>query len=221
MTISIQKLSNLSFFAQLGDEALLDILPHLHERLVAAGQVILIEGEPCQTVYFVARGLARTLRRSPDGHEQVLAYFGPGSVFDLVPLVDGGPHLNTVEAVIDTALYVMPCQVFHQIIADSPQVASTVTELLAVDVRRLSDMVEDLALHTVSTRLARFLLNQVENPPSTPRRWTQEEIAAHIGTAREMISRTLRAWTKGGLIRRERGRVVIVDRVGLEREAQG
>jgi hypothetical protein len=78
--------------------------------------------------------------------------------------------------------------------------------------------VEDLALHTARTQLARFLLTQAEE--GQPRRsWTQEEIAAQIGTVREVVGRTLRAFAAAGLIRRERGRLVVMDRVGLEREA--
>ncbi len=49
----------------------------------------------------------------------------------------------------------------------------------------------------------------------------QEEIAAHLGTVREMVGRTLRAFADARLIRHERGRVVVVDREGLEREATG
>ena len=91
---------------------------------------------------------------------------------------------------------------------------------MAAEVRHLSDMVEGLALHTVRTRLARFLLTQAEGTRH-PKRWTQEEIAAHIGTVRDVVGRTLRAFADDGLIRRERGRVVVVDREGLEREAAG
>ena len=49
----------------------------------------------------------------------------------------------------------------------------------------------------------------------TPICWTQEEIVAYIGTVRDVVGRTLRA----GFIRRERGRLVVMDRAGLEREA--
>ncbi len=219
--ITAQKLSQLALLAPLDEEAVRGMLPHVHERAVTAGQMVLLEGEPCRAVYFVVRGLARSKRLSPDGREQVLAYLGPGSVFGLVAAVDAGPSLATVEAVIDTLLYGIPCPVFGGLMNDHPTLAVSVADRLTADVRRLSDMVEDLALHTVSTRLARFLLNQAENPRPTRRRWTQEEIAARIGTAREMVSRTLRDWTQAGLIRREHGRVTIVDRDGMEREARG
>ena len=86
-------------------------------------------------------------------------------------------------------------------------------------VRCLSDAVEDLALHTVRTRLARCLLSQADSGPSSSSRLTQSEIAAHIGTVRDVVGRTLRIFSREGLIRRERGQVVVTDLAGLQREA--
>ncbi len=216
-----QTLSQLPLFSRLDDEAVRGILPYVRERTLTRGQIILVEGEPCQAVYFVARGLARTQRLSPEGRVQVLAYLGPGSPFGLVPTIDGGAHQATVSAVSDTTLYAISSQRFLQIMHEHQQVAQAVLERMAGDVRRLSDMVEDLALHTVRTRLARFLLNQAEPPQPPARRWTQVEIATHIGTAREMVGRTLRDFVNAGLIRRERGRIVVVDRERLEHQAAG
>jgi len=220
MTITVEILSQLPLFAALNDDALRGIAPHVYERTFSHGQVILLEGDPCQAVYFVVRGVVRTRRMSLAGREYVLAYLGPGESFNLVPALDGGPHLASVDAVTDTTLYTIPCECFRRVVRQHHEVALLVLERLASEVRRLSDAVEDLALHTVRTRLARFLLAQAgDTQPS--HRWTQEEVAAHIGTVREMVGRTLRAFAAAGLIRRQRGRVVVVDREGLEREATG
>ncbi len=83
----------------------------------------------------------------------------------------------------------------------------------------MSDTVEDLALHTVRARLARFLLSRKSNGAHPAQHWTQEEIAAHIGTVRDVVGRTLRSFAQQDLIRRERGRLVVIDRPGLEHEA--
>jgi len=220
MAITVEVLSQLPFFARLGDDALLEIAPYIHERTFSPGQMIVSEGEPCQAVYFVAQGVVRLYRLSLEGREQVLAYLGPGESFNLVPVLDGRPNLTTVDALTEVTLYTISCQRFHQIVRDRHEVALAVLERMAARVRRLIDMVEGLALHTVRTRLARFLLAQVEGTRH-PKHWTQEEIAAHIGTVRDVVGRTLRAFADDGLIRRERGRIVVVDREGLEREAAG
>ena len=221
MAYSPQQLHRLSFFAQLDDEALLEIGSYIQERVFSPRQVILLEGEPCQVVYFVVEGLVRTRRLSLDGREQVLAYLGPGEPFNLVPALDRDTNLASVDAVTEAVLYSIPCQRFHLIMHDYHQVSLAVMGYLATEVRRLSDMVEDLALHTVRARLARFLLAHAEETQGTQRRWTQEQIAAQIGTVREMVGRTLRAFSDAGLIRRHRGQIIVIDYDGLEGEAEG
>jgi CRP/FNR family cyclic AMP-dependent transcriptional regulator len=226
MAVTVQALSKPAFFSKFGNEALLEIAPYIQERTFSPGQVVILEGEPCQAVYFVVQGVVRTCRLSPEGREHVLAYLGPGEPFNLVPALDGGPHLATVDAVIETMLYTIPCEHFRRIMGDHHEVALAVMERLAAEVRRLSDAVEDLALHTVRTRLARFLLahasaglGEVTDSTQPSKRWTQEEVAAQIGTVRDVVGRTLRTFANDGLIRRERGRLVVTDRAGLEREA--
>lgn len=226
MAVTVQTLSKLSFFSGLDNDVLSEIAPHITEHTFSPGQVVILESEPCQAVYFVAQGVVRIHRLSPEGREHVLAYLGPGEPFNLVPALDGRPVLAAVDAVTGTTLYIIPCEYFRQIMRDHHEVALAVMERLAAEVRHLSDMVEDLALHTVRTRLARFLLThasaelgEVADGTQLPKRWTQEEIAAQIGTVRDVVGRTLRTFTGDGLIRRERGRLVVMDRAGLEREA--
>ena len=222
MAITVEVLSQLPFFAGLGEDDLLKIAPHVHQRTFSPGQMVILEGEPCQAVYFVTQGVVRVHRLSLEGREHVLAYLGPGESFNLVPALDGGPSLATVDAVTATTLYTIPCERFRHIVRKHPEAALAVMEHLAAEVRRLNDAVENLALHTVRTRLARFLLAQAQADDLQPsHHWTQEEIATHIGTVREMVGRTLRAFAAAGLIRRQRGRVVVVDRERLEREATG
>jgi CRP-like cAMP-binding protein len=101
-------------------------------------------------------------------------------------------------------------------------------------VRHLSDAVEGLALYDVRIRLARCLLGytgrhnegaRASDDDASRRDWpcppylTQGELAAQIGTVRDVVGRTLRSFTREGLIRRERGRVVVTDLAGLRREA--
>lgn len=95
-----------------------------------------------------------------------------------------------------------------------------ILEDFAEKLDHLTDLVEDLALRTVRGRLARFLLEQADERGTTTR-WTQDDIAARIGTVRDMVGRTLRSFVDAGLIRRDRQRIVLLDREGLEQEAGG
>jgi CRP/FNR family transcriptional regulator len=219
MSIPSRNLSKFYLFAELDQEAWQAIAPYVQERTFAPGHVIMFAGDPCQGAYLVLKGQVIARRFSLEGREYVLDYRGVGDCFNLVPVLDGGPNLATVEALTDTTVYFIPCDHFHQILHDHSKVAMAVLDRLARRVRYMSDTIEELALHTVRARLARFLLSGASDSLYRSRQWTQEEIAAHIGTVRDVVGRTLRAFSREGLIRRERGRLVVTDQSELERVA--
>ena len=219
MDAKVRTLSEFRLFSGLDDTVRHEIALHVHERTLERGQVIVFASDPCQAVYLVVRGVVRASRSSLEGREYVLDYLGAGEAFNLVPAFDGGATVSTVEALTDTTVYLISCERFRQIVHEHQEVTMAVLERLAGRVRYLSDRVEDLALHTVRTRLARFLLSRANSGMRRSRYWTQEEIAAHIGTVRDVVGRTLRSFSGEGLIRRERGRLVVIDPTGLRHAA--
>lgn len=216
----VRTLSEFALFADLDIKDLHQVAASVREHHYEPNQIILLRGDPCQGVYLIVRGVVSVRRLSVEGREYVLDYLGPGNCFDLVSALDGRGSLATMEALAATTLYLISCDRFNLIVREYNQVAVATLKQMATQVRYLSDAVEDLALHTVRTRLARFLLSRADSDLPYLRRWTQEEIAAHIGTVRDVVGRTLRSFTREGLLRRDHGRVVIADRVRLEREAQ-
>lgn len=172
------------------------------------GSFLLREGEPCEQVHFIARGRVRVSKVSVEGRLQVLALLGPGEGLNLVPALDGGPNPASAEALTEVVVYSFSCRDFLRLLREIPQVAINVLADFGTKLRRLVDLVEDLSFRTVSGRLARFLLSEAQALPG--RRWTQEEIAAYLGTVREMVGRVLRTWQEEGIVRVERGRVVIL-----------
>ena len=226
MNVTAPMLAQLALFAGLDEQALAEIAPHIRVQTFEPGHNIALAGEPCTTLHIVATGLIRARRLSLEGREYVFEYIGPGQALNLASALDNGTNLANGEAIVQTTTYAIPCNRFRQFVRDHPAVAVAALARLSSQVRHLSNTVEDLALHTVSARLARFLLSsggdgrRGDKPPAPAHHWTQEEIAAHIGTVRDVVGRTLRVFARSGLIRRERGRLVIVDREGLEQEAQ-
>ncbi len=185
-----------------------------------AGRLLLLEGDPCDDVHLVAEGLLRVRHLTPEGREHVVSYLGPGRLLNLVPALDDGAALGTVDALTDAATYAIPCALFREWVAQDAGLAAALARYLAGELRRVDAMLADMALHTVRARLARFLLTHAESNPAH-HRWTQATIAANIGTVRDVVGRLLREMRQEGIIRRERGRLVIVDREALEREAEG
>jgi CRP/FNR family transcriptional regulator len=220
MNVSAQILAQLDLFSGLDEQALDEIVPHVRVHTFEPGESISLAGDPCTQLHVVVSGTIRVRRLSLEGREYVLEYVRPGQVLNLAVALDNGASLANSEALTLTTTYALPCDLFRQFVSDHPTMAAAVLALLSKQVRYLSDRVEDLALHSVRARLARFLLESGDTDRPTARHWTQEEIAAHIGTVRDVVGRSLRGFARSGLIRRERGRLVIVDREGLEQEAE-
>jgi CRP/FNR family cyclic AMP-dependent transcriptional regulator len=216
----VRALRGFSLFAGLSDDALDRIARVSCARTYAPGEIIIFEGDPCEAVYFVVAGQVRVYRLSAGGREQVLARLGPGQTFNTVPpFKPAGVNHATVEALAPTDVCVITCKDFRRLVGECRELAVAILEDFAGRLDHLTSLVEDLSLRTVRGRLARFLLEHAGSGGVT-RRWTQEEIAAHLGTVRDMVGRTLRAFVDAGLIQMERQRIVLLDRKGLEAEAE-
>ena len=144
----------------------------------------------------------------------------PGETFNDVPVFSGGANLASAEAMVDVLLYTVKKTDLEGIVQEYPQVALNVVRILSERVRQLVSLVEDLSFRHVTGRVAKVLLEYAGNGAEGKPRLTQQEMAAMIGTAREMVGRSLKALEEEGTIRMERNRVIITDQATL-REVAG
>jgi CRP/FNR family transcriptional regulator len=170
-------------------------------------------------MFIVDGGRVKLYKLSVEGREQVVKLMGPGEFFNEVAVLDGGPNPVSAMAVRKSRVWVIDRNTMVQLLTRFPALSLAVIESLAAHARHLLSLVEDLSLRTVSARLAKLLIAQAEGHPEAPRRLTQQEMAAQLGTVREMVSRGLRNLEEEGIIRFDRHRIVILDREGLERKA--
>ncbi|HDQ74202.1 MAG TPA: Crp/Fnr family transcriptional regulator [Chloroflexi bacterium] len=216
---TIQRLRATSLFADLSGATLEQISRVAYERRYSPGEIIIFEGDLCQSVYFIVEGQVRVYRLASNARQQILLQLGPGETFNAVPPFRpaGGNHA-TVEALTDVTLYAIASDDFRRLVETCGELALVILKDFAHRLDHLTNLVEDLSLRTVRERLARFLLDRAEAGAVT-RRWTQEEIAAQLGTVRDVVCRTLRAFADAELTRMERQQIVLLDRAGLEEEA--
>jgi CRP/FNR family transcriptional regulator len=226
---TLDALQQVELFAHLSPGARHALASVAHVRRYDDGQVIMLEGDSDVPVLYVLRGVVRVFRASLEGREQTVIRLGPGGGFNMPAAfvaTDGAPA--SAIAVGPVALLSIPRTDFRRITSETPEVALAVLRDLAAKLHYLTDLTRDLGLLTVRTRLARFLLSaytsssmdKQRHPLSSPPvRWTHREIAAQIGTVREVVSRTMRTFVKDGLIKLDRHRIVILDREALVREA--
>lgn len=216
-----EALRRVALFADLSDQALERVARVVVPSRHAPGETIILEGAPCRAAYFVAAGQVRVYRSSVEGRQQVLVQLGPGQAFNTVPPFERrGVNHASVEAIGPVTLFSIRVEDLRRLVGDCPGLALALLQDFATRLDHLTDLVENLSLHTVRGRLARFLLENAD-AGAVARRWTQAEIADRLGTVRDMIGRALRAFADAGLVRMERHRIVLLDREGLEAEAQG
>lgn len=210
-----------SYFSHLDDSALMLVTQSAIRHVVEAGQVILIEGEPCAGLYIVESGWLKAIKIGLDGREQVLQMLNPGDVFNGISVFTDAPNQATVVALEPSLVWIVRREVLLRMLDEHPSLARQVVKDLAGRVMHLVRMVEDLSLRPVEARLARFLLEQAEGEVVRRRRWaTQAEMAARLGTVPDVVNRALRKLAEEGLIHVERRQIQILDREGLRITAQ-
>ena len=212
----VHLLSQVPYFAGLDRAHLFDLAKTAVLRHYDAGQVVLLEGEPCTGMQIVEGGWLRSLKSSPSGREQTLRVVGPGEVFSDFTMFAGKANASTVVALEPSRVWFIAAQSVLSLL-DQPSFASLVVQTLAARALQLLSLVEDLSLRTVTARLARLLVENSSEDVVPRRRWaTQTEMANRLGTVPDVLNRALRALVADGLIEVDRQQIRICDRPGLE-----
>jgi CRP/FNR family transcriptional regulator, cyclic AMP receptor protein len=216
--VTTTKLRDIPFFATLDEQTLADIARQVQRCDYRPGEHILFEGEQPPGLFFVLRGRVRLSRTAPDGREQVLAMLGPGENFNAVPLFDERPNPTTARAMSPVHCLLLPRAALLKLLTRHPDLALAALRELAGQLRELVVLVEDLAFRSVRERLARQLLKEAGAGMAE---LTHQELAERTATVREIAGRALRQLAQEGLVRLERGRVIVLDRAGLARIVDG
>jgi len=196
-------------------------------RQYAPGEVVFAEGQPCAGLYVVERGHIRIFKPSPGGREQVLTIDGPGSSVAEVPVFDGGNYPASGAAVDSALLLFVSKQDFQALCLAHPQVTLKVLRIVGARLRRLVEIIEELSFTTVRHRLASFLVRLArQEGKRTPAGIeillpaSHQELAAQIGTVRELVSRNLSRFQAEGLLIVEGRNVIVRDLKALEAELE-
>ncbi|MGI6026784.1 MAG: Crp/Fnr family transcriptional regulator [Candidatus Scatomorpha sp.] len=126
----------------------------------------------------------------------------------------------SIEAEQPSEVLVVSPEVYKRVMEESAPLANYTNELMASRFSEVMWLVEQILWKSFDRRLAAFLLEESALESSDELRITHERIAAHLGTAREVVTRMLRYFQSEGLVSLSRGTVRIADRRGLEALAE-
>ena len=192
-------------------------------RSYAAGELLFSEGEPCKGLFIVVSGGVRIFKTSANGREQVLSIDGPGSSVAELPVFDGAPYPASGAATQDSTLLFISRDDFRRICLGQPELALKVLQVVGARLRRLVGIIEELSFTTVRHRLISWLLREARNRGrkttaghSFELNASHQELAAQIGTVRELVSRNLTRLQAQNLIEINGHEIIIPDVESLE-----
>jgi CRP-like cAMP-binding protein len=188
-----------------------------------AGATIFNEGEACAGFHIVVDGLIRIYRMNAEGRLHTLSLLRPVSTFNEVAAVDGGPNPFNAVAVTNAEVMVISHERLLNLIATEPALLNNYVQALAHLNREYIERLEDMTFRSIPSRLAKLFLHEAtyaDQISETPSQLTQEEMAAILGTTREVVGRALRSLMNAGLLKKRGRHVYVVDRIGLEQLAE-
>ncbi len=209
-------LRSVSYFSALDANTFELVSRSAIRRTYNSGQHILIAGQQSSGLYVVESGWLKVQIMSSEGREQVLQTIGPGNSFNLINIFADEPNRANVETLEQTVVWMIPREVMLNLLDKNPDLAKLVIQDLAARVNHLIDVVEDLSLRTVESRLARLLLEHAGDQILVRKRWaTQALMSTRLGTVPDVLNRALGKLAARGLIQVTRNQIKILDRTGL------
>ncbi len=218
-------LSNVALFAELSEEELHALAHRVAKQHVHEGEILFNEGDPCQGFFVVESGEMKIFKTSASGREQVLTIDRAGNSIAEIPVFDGGPYPASAVATVDSVLLFLSKREFRALILEHPEVALKVLKNVGGRLRRLVALIEELSFTTVRSRLAMMIVRLAQTAGEHTQRGTEvtlpsnQEIAATIGTVRELVSRNLGRLQVEGLIRLDGKLCIVPDVEELMRHA--
>jgi CRP/FNR family transcriptional regulator, cyclic AMP receptor protein len=188
-----------------------------------AGDPVIWEEDACSALYFVVSGAVEIYRTAVDGREHTLGVISPGQGFNLVPVLrKEAKNPANARCIQDTTLIALGREDAQRLMARYSDLAIALAEEMAARLEMMTRKAGALALESVRQRLAAFLIAEAEKEQSDPDiYWTRDDMARQIGTVRDVIGRNLREMEEEGVLRREKGNIVLLDRARLLEIAQG
>ncbi len=217
-TGAVAALKRSAYFRKLPPSELERLARRCRPRSLKRGEHAFEAGDPCAGLLVIAEGAVEMRQISPRGREQVLHAEGAGATLGEAPLFDGQGYIASAVAVAPTRLLLLPRDTILDLCRRRPDVSLAMLEAMARRVRGFAALAEDLAFRQVIERLARHIEvgAGVAGQPLTPGAvvhlgLTHEQLAARLGTVRELVSRAFRQLERSGAVKRSRSRVMIRD----------
>ncbi len=187
-------------------ERLFGLLSYKH---MDAGTALLREGQVCVSLPFVIEGSIRVFKTAPTGREITLYRITRGQLCVLSSGCGLGLTAFPASAVAEEKTFAafLPSEAARTLMSESPSFRDFTLGQYAVRLSEIMELVEEVAFRRVDERLARLLIDTASQSSGRRVSATHQELADHIGTSREVVSRILKDWELRGALSISRGSI--------------
>lgn len=207
-------------FSSLNDDELGELANIAIERSLTPGEFIFWDGDAPDWFYMVVEGKVKVSKHSSLGKEFTIAFFEPGEMFGEVAVFENKPYPASAHAVTESKVVGIKREDFLSFLANRPQVALRIINVLGGRLRDAQGRLRDLAGERVEQRLASVLL-MLSSKLGLTLPFTRQEIADMAGTTTETAIRVMSHLKDRGIIRTVRSKVIILDEQKLRLLSEG
>lgn len=211
-------LRELPFFSGLSEKDLKIIISSGREVKYKKGDIIFSDGDLCHAIYVVEEGEVKLYKLGDDGKEHILHFAEPGDTFGGAPIfLEDGRYPAYAEAKTNLELLLIPKVMLLKLIRENHDITLKVLHSFSKYLNLLVETVNELSLESVLKRVIKYLIKISKDGIKTTEgivvlpKLTREELAAKLGTVREVLSRTLSLLNKKGLIGIKDKKIIIPD----------
>ena len=182
-------------------------------RTAPRGTLLHNGSEDCVGLLAVCSGALRAFIRSPEGREVAIYRLFERDIclFSASCMLKSAQFDVSAEVERDARLWIIPADIYQSVAASSAALANYTSELMASRFSDVMWLVEQILWRSQDRRLASFLLDESALQESRTLAITHDRIAAHMGTAREVVTRLLRYFQGEGMVRLARGTIELID----------
>ena len=208
-TKSTASINDLMPFQNLSETSRAFLASGLRYAHYAKTTPVLQKGQKVSGAYVVVTGQLRVFTLSPDGNEATLYLIRPGEtcVLALNCIFNDLLYPAWVEASPATKVAVIPGTLFRVLFESEPAVRNMTVQAFSTIVFRLMTELEEIHSYKLEQRLANFLLLHASTDGKV--RMTQQAIASHLGTTREVLARVLSQLVAAGHVQTGRNQISV------------
>lgn len=210
-------------FSNLNDKELEKIAASAVKRRVKKGEYLVMQGDFWPYLFIIEQGAVVAEKDSFDGRTFVAATFKPGEVFwGLGFFLEDAAMPASLRVFEDSVIYQWAKDDLLPLISNNGLFSWEMCKLVVSRIQYVSEVLETMTFQPIAVRLARLLMgiSEPDKQKSIERSLTLDDMAARIGSTREMVCRLLYKFSDEGLIRITRTEFTITDPENLEKRAQ-